>query len=109
MESLAALNDLDDAATVRFARMLLSAEIRRAETNGMDIRIDLNGLQLYLQAYLEGDDRFRLGALDQLKEKQYNMTTDPQDFKRECIRLFDVARINNAAERLRYLNDMLPD
>ena len=75
----------------------------------MDTRTDLNALQVYLQAYLVGDDRFRLGALDQLKEKQYDMTTDPRDFKRECIRLFDVARINNVAERLRYLNDMLPD
>jgi len=106
---LAALNDLDDAATVRYARTLLSLEIRRAELPHRAARTSLAHLQVFLQNYIEGNDQIRLGALDQLKEKQYDMTVNPQGFKHECIRLFQVARINDVQERLRYLHDMLPD
>ena len=107
MESRAALNDLDDAATVRYARTLLSSEIRRLHDDLMHPPTDIGRMGQFLQEYLEGNDQIRLGALDQLKDKQYTMTSDPKDFKRECTRLFDVARVNAVAEKLRYLNDML--
>ena len=109
VETLAALNDLDDAATVRYARTLLSPEIRRAELPHRAARTSLAHLQVFLQNYIEDNDQIRLGALDQLKEKQYDMTVNPQGFKYECIRLFQVAWINDVQERLRYLHDMLPD
>jgi hypothetical protein len=109
VESRAALNDLDDAATVRYARTLLSPEIRRLHDGLAHPPTDIGRMAEFLQEYLEGNDQIRLGALDQLKDKQYNMSTDPKDFRRECTRLFDVARVAEVAERLRYLNDMLPD
>ena len=58
---------------------------------------------------MEGNTQIRLGALDQLKDKQYDITADPKDFKQECERLFAVAHIDNEGEMLRYLHDMLPD
>ena len=100
---------MDDAGTIRLARTLLSPEIRNAERTNANQRGDLGALQTYLQTYIQGNDQIRLGAMDQLKDKQYDITSDPKDFKRECVRLFAVARIPDDGEKLRYLHDMLPD
>ena len=112
---MAALSDLNDAATIRFARTLLTPEIRTAvdqeiaTANGNHQAINFRNVVVYLQNYLVGNNQIRLGALDQLKDKQYDMTADPKDFKRECTRLFTVSSVNDNGERLRYLHDMLPD
>ena len=64
METLAALNDLDDAATVRYARTLPSPELRRAEYAHRAVGTNLAHLQVFLQNYIEGNNQIRLGALD---------------------------------------------
>ena len=109
VETMAALHDLDNPGTIRLARTLLSPEIRNAERTNANQRTTLAHLQTYLQTYIEGNDQIRLGALDQLRDKKYDIISDPKDFKRECTRLFAVARIQNDGEKLRYLHEMLPD
>ena len=109
------LSSLDNNRTVRYAKTLLTPEIRRyiereiEEAEEEHIQVGFQEVVNFLQNYLEGNTQIRLGALDQLKDKQYDMTADPKDFKRECERLFAVARIDNEGEMLRYLHDMLPD
>ena len=54
-------------------------------------------------------DRFRLGALDQIRDKKYNKEQDPRDFKREINLLFRIARIQEDGEKVRLLEEMLPN
>ena len=107
--ALTALNGLDDAQSIAFARQLLAPEIKTAETPNAAHRHTLDDLKVFLEAYLVGDDRYRLGALDQIRDKKYKIDQDPKDFKREINTLFRVARIGNDAEKVRLLEEMLPD
>ena len=104
MESIAALSDLNDAVTIRFARTLLTPEIRTvvdqeiATANGNHQVINFRNVMVYLQNYLVGNNQIHFGALDQLKDKQYDITADPKDFKQECTRLFTMSSINDVGD-----------
>src|SRR4051812_2054948 len=81
IEALTILNRLTDREFITFARTQLALKIRHAEAGAFNNRIDLAGLCAYFQGYLCQNDRFRLGALDQIQDKKYTTDQDLHDFK----------------------------
>src|SRR3954463_57408 len=109
IEALTTLNGLTDGESIAFARTQLAPEIRRGEATNANLRTSLAALQTYLQGYLRQNDRFCLGALDQIRDKKYTLDQDPRDFKRQINLLFDIAQVGNELEKVRLLEEMLPN
>src|SRR6185436_16198586 len=74
VEAITLLNGMPPVDATNFARARLHPEIARAEAAAAN-HADRNTLQLlkdYLEQYMIQHDRFRLGALDQIRDKKYN-------------------------------------
>jgi len=99
----AVLSSLSEAATLQYAKLMVSPEMR-VGANGTT---DMAGLIAYLQTQVAGNATLRNAARRKIQTMKISPMQDLAKLKREVNRLFGTGQIAEQAERVNYLIGML--
>ena len=103
----AVLSGLDNAATLRYAQLMVSPELR---AGAIAAAIDtIPALTNYLNTQVAGNATLRNAARRRLQMQKISPMQDLTKLKREVSRLFGTGQVADEHERVNYLIGMLSE
>jgi len=101
----AVLSGLDDDATLRYAKLMISPELRA----GAAAVANLAELVTHLDGQVAGNATLRNAARRRLQTQKISPMQDLPKLKREINRLFGTGQVAGEPERVNYLISMLAE